>query len=227
MDNFKAYIMQISPVTRYFLGITFLFSFCMTYAIIGPSSLFLIWQYVGQGKIWLVLTTFFYAGPFSMNFLFTMMMNYYTIKNVESYYSRREAEMATLFLFNALCSLALSTLADVYMVMQPQFVFSLMYVWCKKNPDGQVSIWGFPVKTGNLPYVMIAFHVLTGGSPIADLVGLATGMAYIYLKEVLPGTHGYNLVETPRFIERMVQKMIDWGNQGQRGFGNVAGLNGR
>ena len=74
---------------------------------------------------------------------------------------------------------------------------------------------------------MIAFHVLTGGSPIADLVGLATGMAYIYLKEVLPGTHGYNLVETPRFIERLVQKMIDWGNQGQRGFGNVAGLNGR
>lgn len=70
-----------------------------------------------------------------MNFLFAMMMNYWTISNIESYYERREAEMATLILFNAVMGLIFGTLANEYMVMQSPFIFSLMYVWCKKNPD--------------------------------------------------------------------------------------------
>ena len=71
-----------------------------------------------------------------MNFIFTMMMNYFTIKNVETHFERKEAEMATLILFNAVLSLFYGWVAgEYYMMVQNPFVFSLMYVWCKLNPD--------------------------------------------------------------------------------------------
>lgn len=49
MDDIKTYFMQVPPVTRYFCTITFFFSFCMTYQIISPYSLFLVFEYVGKG----------------------------------------------------------------------------------------------------------------------------------------------------------------------------------
>ena len=156
-----------------------------------------------------------------MNFIFAIMMCYWTIKNTEEHFANKHAEMATLMLFNAVACLAFGTLAGEYMVMHNPYIFSLMYVWCKFNPEGMMSIWGFPVKTGNLPWVLIAFHVLTGNSPIADLVGLAAGHTYIYLKMILPNSHGYDLIKTPSWIESMTDKLYVWGHGGrpQRGFG--------
>jgi len=90
-----------------------------------------------------------------------------------------------------------------------------------------MQIWGFPIKSGMLPWVLIAFHLLTGGSPISDLVGVAAGHSYIYLKMVLPQSHGYDLIKTPWWIQRFTNALIAWGNGGvaPRGNGRVFGLN--
>jgi Derlin-2/3 len=117
MEDLKAYILQVAPVTRYFTGITFFLSFCMTYQIISPSLLYLLFDYVGRGQIWRLLTTYFFAGPFSMNFLFAMMMNYWTINNLESHFENKKADFATLLLFNAATSMFFGWLANEYMVM--------------------------------------------------------------------------------------------------------------
>ena len=66
MDDIRAAIKRIPPVTRYYLGITLVLSFCMTYQIISPYNLLLDWPSVFRGQIWRVLTTFFFLGPFSM-----------------------------------------------------------------------------------------------------------------------------------------------------------------
>ena len=46
MEGIKELIMQIPPITRYYTGITFFFSFCMTYKIISPYSLILDFESV-------------------------------------------------------------------------------------------------------------------------------------------------------------------------------------
>ena len=220
--------MQVSPVTRYFMGITLLLSFCMTYQIISPYSLFLTFDLVGKGQVWRLITTYFFAGGFSMNFLFAMMMNYYVISNLEKYHENKESQFATLLIFNAVVGLFYAWLAGEYMVMQSPYVFSLLYVACKFQPDQEVSIWGFPVQSANLPWVLLVFHVLTGGSPIQDLVGIAAGHTYVYLKLVLPQSHGYDLLKTPSLIEALTQKLLDWkhGGRPRHGFGYIAGMNG-
>ena len=87
MDGVREAIMKIKPVTRWYLGITLFFSFCMTYGIIPADKLVLDWHSVFyQGQIWRVLTTFFFVGPFSMPFLFGMMMIYYSVSSIEEYF---------------------------------------------------------------------------------------------------------------------------------------------
>ena len=86
MDDLRAGIKRIPPVTRYSLGLTLLLSFCCTYSILSPYSLILDWTAVFQGQVWRIITTFFFVGPFSMSFLFGMMMIYYSMKTIEEYF---------------------------------------------------------------------------------------------------------------------------------------------
>lgn len=49
--------------------------------------------------------------------------------------------------------------------------------------------------------------ILTGGSPFDDLIGIGAGHTYIYLKMVLPQSHGYDWLKTPRWVERFVAEV--------------------
>jgi hypothetical protein len=52
-----------------------------------------------------------------MNFLFAMMMNYWAVNNIEKYFENKEADLATLLIFNAGTSMFFGWLASEYMVM--------------------------------------------------------------------------------------------------------------
>ena len=56
----------------------------------------------------------------------------------------------------------------------------------------------------------MAYHLLTGASPFSDLIGVAAGHTYIYFKMVLPESHGYDLLKTPKWVESMVDKINSW-----------------
>ena len=83
-------------------------------------------------------------------------------------------------------------------------MFSLVYVWSKLEPDWDISIWGFQIKSKFMPWAMMGFGVLTGGSPFNDLIGVAVGHLYYFLTEVLPESHGHNPIKTPNWIRRAV-----------------------
>lgn len=88
------------------------------------------------------------------------------------------------------------------------FKFSVLYVFCKNEPDRPMQIWGFPVTSGNLPWVLLAFSILTGGDPFNDLIGIAAGHSYVFLKTTLPNSHGIDLIKTPSLIEKLVNEVI-------------------
>ena len=58
-------------------------------------------------------------------------------------------------------------------------------------------------------------HLFTGGNPFNDLIGVAIGHSYIFLKNVLPESHGYDLLKTPGFMVAFVAKLNDLGSSGQ------------
>ena len=57
----------------------------------------------------------------------------------------------------------------------------------------------------------MGFHLFTGGDPFTDLIGVAAGHMYIYLKTILPDSHGYDLVKTPGFMHALVAKLNTMG----------------
>eukprot|EP00349_Pseudokeronopsis_sp_Brazil_P006153 CAMPEP_0202959088 /NCGR_PEP_ID=MMETSP1396-20130829/3365_1 /ASSEMBLY_ACC=CAM_ASM_000872 /TAXON_ID= /ORGANISM="Pseudokeronopsis sp., Strain Brazil" /LENGTH=194 /DNA_ID=CAMNT_0049677511 /DNA_START=54 /DNA_END=638 /DNA_ORIENTATION=+ len=184
-------------------------SFCMTYQIMSPYLLLLDFELlVYKLHLWRLLTTFLFAGPFSMGFLFSMMMSYYTLRRLEELYQGKYPELVTMILFNSLAVMFFSWLYGSYQALQHPVIISLMYVVCKLLPDMQVSIWGFPVKSGNLPWVLVAFSVFTGGDPFKDLIGIAAGHTYYYLKNEEPLTYGHNFLKTPKIIEKLVNELI-------------------
>jgi len=70
-----------------------------------------------------------------MNFLFGMMMIYYTLNSVEKYFENKEADMTVMLGFNAIAVMLVGWLAGEHMVLHSPYIFSLMYVWCKLVPD--------------------------------------------------------------------------------------------
>jgi hypothetical protein len=65
--------------------------------------------------------------------------------------------------------------------------------------------------------------ILTGGSPFNDLIGIAAGHTYVFLKVTLPASHGYDLLCTPKLLEDYVNRLVRGSQQAQ---GRVFGLAG-
>ena len=139
------------------------------------------------------------------------MMIYYTLSSIETYFGDKQADLGTMLIFNAVVAMIFAYLANNYTVMQSPYLFSIIYVWSKLVPDQQMSIWGFPVTSCHLPWVLMGFHLFTGGDPFTDLIGVAAGHMYIYLKTILPDSHGYDLVKTPGFMHALVAKLNTMG----------------
>jgi Derlin-2/3 len=59
---------------------------------------------------------------------------------------------------------------------------------------------GFSFEGLYLPWALIAFTVLIGGSPMMDFLGVVAGHLYYFLLEVLPTTKGWTLLQTPAIL---------------------------
>jgi len=138
-----------------------------------------------------------------------MFFLYFGFSKLEKFYHpNRIPEFIYLLLVNYVFILIISILFDQYYMMGPQLAFSIIYIWCKKEPLEQVQfMFGLVFKSAYLPWAMMAWSVLTGGSIMTNLIGVASGHLYIFLKDVLPASpYKYNFLKTPKFVENIVNK---------------------
>ena len=98
-----------------------------------------------------------------------------------------------------------------YMLFSP-FVMANLYVWAKYEPQMEIRIYMFPVSSGNLPWALVVLHLLLGADIFSDLIGIAAGHTFVFLKVILPRSHGYTLLYTPKILEYYVEKAITYRN---------------
>jgi len=84
-------------------------------------------------------------------------------------------------------------------------IFAIMYVWSRKFPEMTVSfMFGFSFKGFYLPWVLLGFNFLTGGSGVNELLGIGIGHAYYFLKDAWPeNSRRPSPLETPAFMYRL------------------------
>eukprot|EP00474_Spongospora_subterranea_P004261 CRZ04719.1 hypothetical protein [Spongospora subterranea] len=76
----------------------------------------------------------------------------------------------------------------------------IIYVWSRKDPFGQATFFGFRFSIWQLPFVLMVFHVLMGGSVIPDLAGIFAGHVYHFSIDIVPKVYGLTVLKTPSFL---------------------------
>jgi Derlin-2/3 len=51
-----------------------------------------------------------------------------------------------------------------------------------------------------LPFALLFFSLITGGDIISDIVGIAAGHLYYYLKDLAPLQQRLDTLKTPQFL---------------------------
>jgi len=82
-----------------------------------------------------------------------MMFIHYAISNLEKYYADKIHEFYYIVFLNCVTHLIVGWILGTYHAMLPQFCMTCLYVFCKKEPDQKVNIWGFAFRSANLPWV--------------------------------------------------------------------------
>ena len=93
---------------------------------------------------------------------------------------------------------AVGFLFDMPVLSEP-LLYVIMYTWSRKDPDSISNMFGFKFKSLYLPWAFVTIRAIMGGSISGPMVGIAVGYLYYFMVEVLPETHGYNLISTPQF----------------------------
>eukprot|EP00546_Thalassionema_frauenfeldii_P018567 CAMPEP_0178907764 /NCGR_PEP_ID=MMETSP0786-20121207/7550_1 /TAXON_ID=186022 /ORGANISM="Thalassionema frauenfeldii, Strain CCMP 1798" /LENGTH=217 /DNA_ID=CAMNT_0020579595 /DNA_START=314 /DNA_END=967 /DNA_ORIENTATION=- len=79
-------------------------------------------------------------------------------------------------------------------------VYYVLYVWSKRHPNTNVSIWGFPVKGVMLPFVYVVLAIFTGAPYLEMIHGIFIGHIYYFMVDVVPTVYGKEFLHTPQFL---------------------------
>lgn len=87
----------------------------------------------------------------------------------------------------------------------PSLTFMLVYVWARRHQYVTMSFMGvFNFTAPYLPWVLLAFSVVLGSSPVVDLLGMAAGHIYYFLEDVYPHmAPGRRLLRTPAIVKAL------------------------
>lgn len=208
-DSLHDWFKTLPIVTKTFLVSTLLSGALLSFGMIDAYSMVLDWPSIrGKFHFWRLLTSFIYAGKFSFNFAMHTYVLYENCKRYEaSPFNTGGGGTSADFIWMILVTMGILLVIAYYfdmLILSEPILYVIMYNWSRRESDRPVGIFGFKFKAIYLPWVYVGIRMIMGGSITEPLVGIAVGHLYYFLIEVLPVTHGYNLIRTPKFCMDLV-----------------------
>jgi len=211
-DSVQDWFNSVPLLTKIFLVSTVVSGAALSFKWISAESMILFWPLVrNKFEVWRLFTSFIYAGPFSFNFAMHTMILYENFRRYESNpfntgAGGNSADFLYMLLMAMAVLLAVGYYFDMY-VLSESLLYVVMYAWSRREPEGQVNIFGFRFKALYLPWIYVAIRLMMGGSVTEPLMGIAVGHLYYYLVEVFPAAHGGRKVipSTPAFCSSIVE----------------------
>jgi Derlin-2/3 len=209
-DSLQAWWNDVPVLTKFFLVGTVALSVLTQFKFVQQDSLLLIWPYVTEKKeLWRLVTTFFYAGSFSFNFLIHCMVFYencrrYELNPMNTGAGGNSADFLWMILVTSTVLLAAAYFFDLYLLTEP-LLYVIMYIWSRRESFTMVNIFGFTFQAFYLPWVYIAIRLFMGGEITEPLMGIAVGHFYYFLVETFPMWFGFRIIRTPKFCSDLVE----------------------
>ena len=199
----ESFIRQIPPFTKFFMCSIFAITLVASFGIVDPYYIVMDHsKFLFSFQFWRFFTWFAFAGKFSFSFLMIMMLTHFSVGTLERYFGKHIPDFYYMVLFVMICNHLIGFLLNSYMVLWQEFLYALLYIACKREPDSIVNFWGFAIKMSNFPWVLIIFSILIGQDILRLLSGYAAGHLYEFLKFILKDTYGYRILDTPAWFQR-------------------------
>jgi len=204
--SFEEAFYSVPTITRGYLVIAFMTTACCSLGLLSPMQLYLDFDLVwSKFQVWRLFTCFCFFGKFSFPFAFQLYLLYSYSRQYEaapfssSPVESPSADYMFMLMFGGSLLAIVSYFTEIPF-LGPAMVFMVLYVWSRKNPEQPCSFFGFRFKGLYLPWVYCAFSVIIGNSPVMNLLGIAAGHVYYFLLQILPVSHGVDIVKTPQFL---------------------------
>jgi Derlin-2/3 len=211
MSSPEEWFRELPVVTKYYFCAAVLSTMATSFGLLNPYYLILDFNLVfSRFQVWRLLTCFIWFGNFGMPWLFQMfiLVRYceYLEKGYYNYGPRGTADMVMVCGFCMSVILSIAFLKGDMMMLGPALIFAVLYIWARKDPYRQVSMWGFAFKAWHFPFVLLLVGILMGGSPVLNIIGICVGHLFHFLMDVLPTTHRKTLLWTPEFLYDLFEK---------------------
>ena len=206
---------ELPPVSRGWLVAALLSTVAVVLGFASPVQLYLDWGLiVNKFQIWRLATCFMFFGKFGLPFVFQLyFLTKYAVqyeKNpfpVGPHIQGSSADFLFMLMYGGLVMSFISFFME-FPFMGPALVFMTLYMWSRKNAEAPCGFFGFKFKGITLPWVLLAFGVLMGNSPVFDLMGIAVGHSFFFLIDVVPREFpnwpSWLTLQTPEFLFHMV-----------------------
>ena len=223
-----------SPVEEWWFSHPFVtrwwFAACVTTTLVSwdklpisipPTSLILFWPAVLRLQLWRLITTFTYFGSIGHNMLMecVFMLNY--SKSMEASYNGKRAQYLWHLMLNGFALMGANFLVGMLGVGMDQedgskipgvpflaqpLIYSIVWMSARKNPDQQMSVFGFfNVKAVYYPFFLLFYHLIMGnGLNIFYIMGFVVGHLFHFLTTLHPVAKNSKFWDAPAQLEKLL-----------------------
>ncbi|XP_059363849.1 derlin-1-like [Carassius carassius] len=209
MSDIGDWFKNIPFITRYWFAGSIAVPLIGKLGLISPVYL-VLWPeaFFHKFQIWRPIsgTLYFPVGP-GTGFLYLVNLYFlyqYSSRLETGAFDGRPADYMFMLLFNWICIVITGLMMDMQLLMIP-LIMSVLYVWAQLNRDVIVSFWfGTRFKACYLPWVILGFNYIIGGSIVNELIGNLVGHLYFFLMFKYPmDLGGRSFLSTPQFLYQM------------------------
>ncbi|KAJ8598158.1 hypothetical protein CTAYLR_007373 [Chrysophaeum taylorii] len=201
----REWLESLPPITRAWLLASVLTTCLVSFGILPPYRVIWSWDLVWHKfELWRLITPFAFFGGFSFPFLINvyLLVQYsrnYEVAPYNTGAGGTTADYAWMLILGMGILLILSTLMGQPVPSQG-LTYMVLYVWSRRNPTMQVSLYGFQLAAVYLPWALLLLNMLIGNPLTVPLMGVFAGHAYYFAVDPLPDKYGSTLVTTPKFV---------------------------
>mmetsp|Transcript_4020 Transcript_4020/g.4934 ORF Transcript_4020/g.4934 Transcript_4020/m.4934 type:complete len:275 (-) Transcript_4020:104-928(-) len=157
-------------------------------------------------EIWRLITPFVYIGPFKFETVIALFLLYQYSKQYEGGVCFNTgsgggtADYMYMLMLGMLVIVVSGTFIQLGVFFGKTLVYYVLYVWSKRNPTAQASIWGVPMQGMYLPFALLALNTMLGNYVIDMIHGIVVGHLYYFMVDVVPKVYGKDYIVTPLFL---------------------------
>eukprot|EP01026_Neomeris_dumetosa_P022783 TRINITY_DN1963_c0_g1_i3.p1 TRINITY_DN1963_c0_g1~~TRINITY_DN1963_c0_g1_i3.p1 ORF type:complete len:272 (-),score=25.18 TRINITY_DN1963_c0_g1_i3:280-1095(-) len=204
-QNIEEWYKQLPIITRCYATLSVVTTGACALEIVTPLQLYFNSRLIFQNfEVWRLLTNFLFFGNLGIDFIFHMyFLVRYSKALEEGSFRGKSADFLWMLLFGAFIMLSIAPFINVQFLGM-SLTFMMVYVWGRRHQYVQLSFLGlFTFTAPYLPWVLMAFSLLLGGSVVQDMVGLVAGHIYYFLEDIYPRMSGRRLLKTPGIVKAL------------------------